>query len=523
MNAYDYLLSGEPSDESIAIIDSEDRPWSYGQLRCAVEHLCGYIEQSALPGERCAIYAANGPMWITTFLAVIRSGRVAVPIPAEAPESLVHRIIRSCSPRLAFVDARRVGPLASLHQPDLIVIAENSEDDAGVVDMDEALACLPPEHSYATQGEDLAAIFYTAGTTGDPRGVMISHLNIAASTSAAAECLRLSAIDRVMHLLPMSSWFGASLLTTHLRSGGGVVLQRQPIYPAELSSRLHETACTGFAGTPGTYQLLLANPVIAARTFPHLRYLQLAGGRMPSSMLGDLHRALPGKPLYIMYGQTEATAFLSCLTPDLPEAAPDCVGRSLPGIRLEVVNAQGLPVAPGETGDIVAQGPCVAGGYWHEPEQTSKVFRNGRLYTGDLGTLDSDGMLHITGRSRDFLKLGGVRVSCAQIEQAICMFPGIRELAVISKDDDLLGQSVVLFAVHPRGEEVHHQLAEFCALHLPFSQRPREIYFRTHLPHNAFGKVDHRALQEDLSVQVTVPVCADTLQVGQNGDAIATA
>ena len=163
-------------------------------------------------------------------------------------------------------------------------------------------------------------------------------------------------------------------------------------------------------------------------------------------------------------------------------------------------------------GEIVVDGPNVAKGYWFEPEASRRTFRGGRLYTGDLATTDADGWMTLAGRTCDFLKLGGVRIEVNQIERRICEFPDMHEAAVISKHDDVLGETVVLFAVHPLGEKVRHELTDFCATHLPFSQRPREIHFRAQLPRDLQGKPDRRVLLDELMFHP--PAIAEQLQAG---------
>src|SRR5208337_2856695 len=246
--------------------------------------------------------------------------------------------------------------------------------------------------------DDLAALMFTSGSTGRPRGVMVSNRNIVANTNSIVEYLGLTANDRIMAVLPFHYCFGASLLHTHLRVGGSVVIDSRFMYPERVLQRMQETACTGFAGVPSHFQILLRKSAIAKMSFPHLRYVQQAGGQLAPAFIAELRQALPGKQVFVMYGQTEATARLSYLPPELLDTKLGSVGKGIPGVALSVVDESGQRALPGQTGEIVAEGGNVALGYWQDEEETARHFRNGKLYTGDLATVDEDGFLYIVDR-----------------------------------------------------------------------------------------------------------------------------
>jgi acyl-coenzyme A synthetase/AMP-(fatty) acid ligase len=171
------------------------------------------------------------------------------------------------------------------------------------------------------------------------------------------------------------------------------------------------------------------------------------------------------------------------------------IGRGIPGVRLTVLSPHGPPVAPGEIGEIVAEGDNIAAGYWNAQDETAVVFRNGKLYTGDLATVDNEGYIFIVDRAKDFIKPGGQRVSCQQIESIILGFPDLVEAAVIGMPDDLRGEAVKLFVVHPQGDLICEALKAFCAKHLSIHQCPKEIIFCSALPKNSSGKLDRLALK----------------------------
>ncbi len=192
-----------------------------------------------------------------------------------------------------------------------------------------------------------------------------------------------------------------------------------------------------------------------------------------------------------MYGQTEATARLSYVPPEDLDRKIGSIGKAIPGVTLQVLDESGNPVQPGTIGEVVAEGANVTNGYWHEPEESARCFRNGKLYTGDLGTVDEEGFIYVVDRAKDFLKCGGKRVSCRQLEEKLLEFHELLEAAVVGVKDDILGEAVKAFIVprnsHADGLEARVRL--FCKEHLPFQLMPKEVVVMQSLPKNSSGKV----------------------------------
>jgi acyl-CoA synthetase (AMP-forming)/AMP-acid ligase II len=263
------------------------------------------------------------------------------------------------------------------------------------------------------------------------------------------------------------------------------------MYPETVLQRMIDTECTGFAGVPSHFQILLRSSSLRKRKFPHLRYVQQAGGYLAPSFIRELREALPTTQVFIMYGQTEATARLSYLPPEFLDTKLSSIGRGMPGVRLRVVNDSGEDVRPGEVGEIVATGESVTRGYWRAPQESETSFRGGNLHTGDLARVDEDGFVYIVDRAKDFLKCGGGRVSCRQIEEQLLEFEDLLEAAVIGIPDDVLGEAVKAFVV-PRVRECNgmkERLALFCKGRMSPQHVPKEIVVLSTLPKNSAGKV----------------------------------
>ena len=243
----------------------------------------------------------------------------------------------------------------------ILVVSDQTGPDAGLPngvnleDLRTQHAAREPEPADVVP-DDLAAAMFTSGSTGRPRGVMVASRNIVANTESIMEYLALTSADRMMVVLPFHYCFGTSLLHTHLRAGGSLVLEARFMYPEQALKRMLETACTGFAGVPSHYQILLRRSRMSKMQFPHLRHVRQAGGHLAPIFLQELRDALPATQIFVMYGQTEATARLSYLPPPFLQAKLGSVGKGIPGVKLTVVDESGQAVMPGQIGEIVAEG-----------------------------------------------------------------------------------------------------------------------------------------------------------------------
>ena len=345
---------------------------------------------------------------------------------------------------------------------------------------------------------DLAAIMCTSGSTGEARGVMVTHQNILINTEDILACTGIGAADRVMTVLPFYHCYGTSLLHTHLTAGGSLVLNNRFLFPEKVLDEMEQTACTGLAGVPATYQILLRKTRFAQRKFPALRWLQQAGGKLPNPLIREIRQALPEVKLFVMYGQTEATARLSCLPPERLDDKLGSIGRGLPHTRLEVLRPDGATVAPGsdEVGEIVASGENVTSGYWDDPDETARFFRDGKLHTGDMARIDADGFLFIVERARDFIKAMGYRVGPKEVEEVLAEMPEVVEAAVIGVPDELWGEAVKAFVVTIRpGRLTDDDVRGHCLKRLPNYKIPQHIEFMPQLPKLSNGKVDKELLR----------------------------
>lgn len=492
MNTADYLLSPADSDAT-AVVDGEST-FSYGQLRATVWQLATEIEATgSRPGDRVGILAHNSFFWVAAYLAAMYSGRVAVPLPITNTPDQMGRHAELVDIQSFLVDRPAHRRFATALDRCPII------EDPGIY------GAAGAGWSPARVEPDSDAVFQlTSGTTAAPKAVRVTHGNIQANTASIIEYLRLEADDRMLVVLPFSYCFGASLLHTHLRVGGSIALCHSLTFPETVVDAIDLHKCTGFAGVPSTFQLLLRASSFQRRRLPTLRHLQQAGGKLPPSLIDELVRAQPQARTFVMYGQTEATARLSYLPPQEIERRRGSIGRGIPGVTLRVLNNAEQEVAPGEVGELVATGQNITKGYWNDPVATAEKYRDNALRTGDLATIDADGFVYIVDRLGDFIKSWGFRVSSHEVEDAALQVDGVVAAAAVGVPDEDAGEAIALFVVSSESVTDGEILRELRG-RLPKHMLPRWVQPLPELPLNANGKPLKAKLRE-LSGSLRTPV-----------------
>jgi acyl-CoA synthetase (AMP-forming)/AMP-acid ligase II len=344
---------------------------------------------------------------------------------------------------------------------------------------------------------DLAAIIYTSGSTGESRGVMLSHRNLVSNAQSIASYLRLTAVDRVMCVLPFYYVYGLSLLHTHLAVGGSVVIDNRFAFPNVILGAMQHHSVTGFAGVPSTFALLLHRSNLAETTLPALRYVTQAGGPMAPPRIREWLERGPKVPFYVMYGATEASARLTYLEPSRLSEKLGSIGKAIPNVEIQIVKEDGTNAAPGEVGELVARGSNISRGYWNSPDESREKFGSRGYRTGDLGYVDEDGFVFLVGRTQDMLKVGAHRVGAKEIEEVLHDYPGIQEVAVVGAPHELLGEVPVAFVcLESETERRAESLQAFCKSRLPSHKVPTQFIFLSDLPKlGSVGKIDRTRLR----------------------------
>jgi len=222
--------------------------------------------------------------------------------------------------------------------------------------------------------------------------------------------------------------------------------------------------------------------------FPRLRYVTQAGGKLPNPFIKEFVDSFPNVKFFVMYGQTEATARLSYLPPEMVMTKLGSIGKGIPGVKLEVLDSEGVPVQPGEVGELAVTGKNVMLGYFQDEELTRQTIRNGRLYTGDLGTVDEDGFIYIVAREKEFIKVGGERISPKEIEEVIVRLPQVVDCSILGVPDDILGEAIKALVVLNGSSVTAKDIIDHCNLHLSPVKIPKYVEFIDKIPVSDTGK-----------------------------------
>lgn len=492
------------------------RRFTYGEINQKTVRLAAFLLGNGLQkGDRVGILSENSPEYIASYFAVQKAGGIPVDINFHYSAYEIKKIINHCSASILIVEDKyrkvvvdfiketpSIYAIISIDTrssvPSSLSIEENIPSHVRCICLDDAVKKEEKRSAFpSSAGEDIASIVYTSGTTGEPKGVMLSHDNFMANACSIIDYLHLTESDRVMVVLPFCYSYGKSLLTTHLLVGGTLILENSFMYPNVVLEKMVEEGVTGFAGVPSTFAILLNRSNIRKYLFPKLRYVTQAGGAMPPRHAFEFSKILPLTEIYIMYGQTEATARLTYLEPRDLHKKPGSIGKPIPRVNIELVKDSGTVAEEGQEGEIVVRGKNVMLGYWNNMEETAKVLQDGTLYTGDIAKKDQDGYLYIVGRRSDMMKSGANRISPKEIEEVILELSEVHEAAVVGVYDEILGEAIRAVIVLREGREMDaKKVQRHCQAKLASFKIPKEVVFVGELPKTSSGKVRRCLLKE---------------------------
>ena len=477
------------------MIWEHDRWWTYEEVSLRARRLAHFlVHECGVPkGARVALYWDNSADAIAASFGIWLAGGVLVALNTDLRDGDLAFQIRHSDATVVIAGRRQLRHLLPALPTETTGVATLVAD--GPLPPSESVPQrLVPWAQIVTDGPaladpvrtidvDLAAIVYTSGSTGEPKGVMLSHLNLVSNMRSIVAYLELTEADRIMMILPHFYIYGLSLVLTHVLVGGSIVLDNRFMYPNTVLQTMAETRTTGFAGVPSTFSILLARSTVRETSLPALRYVTQAGGAMPPAVQQEVAAAFAPARLFVMYGATEAAPRLSYLSPDDLSRKWGSIGKPVDNVDLFVADQDGRPLSPGEEGEIVARGSNITAGYWKDPEASAEVLRDGLYFTGDLGVQDEEGFLFVTGRAKDIMKVKGFRVSPREIEERLVEIDGIAEAAVVAVPDELLGEAPVAVLVAANGDRPSEELLRaHMQKALPAYKQPRHYLYVDALP-----------------------------------------
>jgi long-chain acyl-CoA synthetase len=461
--------------------------------RCAA----GLAQRGVAAGDRVAILLGNGIPFPVVMFATLRLGAIAVPISIREQTPGLAYMLEHCGAKLVVHDADLADRLPPESQTPALAHRIPVEPGAPCSRM--ALLAEPHGTAPAAVEEDTAIILYTSGTTGRPKGAMLTHLGICHSALHFEYCMGLNSADRAIVAVPMSHVTGViALIAAMVRAAATLIVM--PVFKSgEFLALAQRERMTHSLLVPAMYNLFLLDPAFETGDFKAWRVGGYGGAPMAPATIARFAQKLPGLSLMNAYGSTETTSPVTMMPPSETAARPDSVGCALPCAEILIMDEQGCEVATGQQGEIWLRGPMVVSGYWNNPEATAESFVAGFWRSGDVGSIDAEGYVRVFDRTKDMINRGGYKVFSVEVENVLMSHPAVLEAAAVAQACPVLGERVHAFVALKQADVRAEDLKEHCARLLADYKVPDFFTLRTEpLPRNANGKLMKRALREQL-------------------------
>ncbi len=479
----------------------EDREYYNTELRDASGRLERALRDLGVGvGDVVAVTMSNCPQVFESFSAVFAMGGVALPILfVLTPQEM--RFILEDSETVAVITDAVIAPkvLEAVEGMERVrhVIVVGGEDGARTLSYERLLSSGPSELEIVDrEPDDLAMLMYTSGTTGKPKGVMLTHENLITSAESAYRANEVKEPQIGLMCLPLAHIYGVGAMNAanfnEFPEGKAIMMRWYD--PEECLRLIERYRVNFFPAVPTMYSLILNHPNVDKYDTTSLK--DCIAGAAPLPL--ELRRAFMEKfgcTMRQLYGLTESTGMGACLRPSM-EWRDGSTGKAYDNMELAIFDEDDNELGPGEIGEVVIRGPQVMKGYLKRPEETAEALRNGWLHTGDIGYLDEDGYLYITDRKKDIIIKGGENIMPTQIEEVLYQHPAVAEAAVIGVPDPDYGEEIVAcVALKPGAEAAPEEILAFCAERLPSFKRPREVRILQSLPKSSIGKILKRELR----------------------------
>ncbi|WP_419876960.1 long-chain-fatty-acid--CoA ligase [Brevibacillus centrosporus] len=469
---------------------------TYAELDQQVEFLAaGLAKRGIGSGDAVALLLDNRPEFVSAYYAILRVGAAVVPMnPIYTPREISY--ILSNSHTKAVVALPALAPTINslkeeLPELQLVIYTEpvGEELTIGQLISEKATEYEEPER----HEDSLAVILYTSGTTGQPKGAMLSHRNMDSNAEAMGILFELEPDDRVVAVLPMFHVFCMTVCLNGPIRSGSTILIVQRFHPVEVVNVIRDQKASCFAGVPTMYNYMLQLPSATRADFSTIRVCCSGGASMPVELLHKFEEKF-GVKIMEGYGLSEA-APATAFNPIRGTRKPGSVGIDLPGVTNKVVDPEGNEVPRGEVGELIVYGPNVMLGYLGLPEETKAALKDGWLYTGDLARMDEEGYVYIVDRKKDMILVDGYNVYPREVEEVLYQHPAIIEAAVIGIPDEVHGEAVKAFVALREIAVSQEDILSFCNDKLAKYKIPRQVEFVAELPKNSTGKILRRSLR----------------------------
>ena len=481
---------------------------SYAELKDRVARLASALRSLGLePGNRIGMLALNSDRYVEYYYSSWWAGGVANPVNVRWSAREIAYSLDDCDTRILLVDQHfqdRIPELLKLSRSlQTVIYVGDGAPPTGMLDGEGLIASARPCSDACRSDEDLAAVLYTGGTPGLPKGAMLTHANLYINGLNTLATIPRTPESVCALGAPMFHVAGAGLMLQLM-----IILGRQVILPsfdeAQLLRAIHEERATEVFLVPTMLKRLLDHPTRRQHDLSSLRTVLYGASPIDSTLLRQALEALPQLDFWHLYGMTELSSAVTALRPQYHRLGSNTerlrsAGVTMPAVELRIVDSQGLPVSPGIVGEITVRGPCVMAGYWNKPAETTQAIRDGWMHTGDGGRLDADGFLYVVDRMKDMIVTGGENVYSAEVENAITQLPAVSQCAVIGVPDEHWGERVhAVVVLKPGAQLTDKELIAHCRELIASYKCPRSVDFKEALPLSAAGKILKYKLREPL-------------------------
>ena len=491
----------------------DDRRMTFGELADRVSRLAnGLADLGVGAGDRVAVMQVNCNEHIESYFATAKLDAIFVPINFRARSEELSFMLNDSGVK-AIILGQRYQDMVRQVKPELTTLEHQITLEAPADDFvsyEDLIANSSDEERFpAADGDDVTIIMFTAGTTGTPKGVMLSHNSFSSYILANVEPVDMEVAEKNILTVPLHHIAGVQAVMAAIYGGRTLVLQRQ--FDEEGWMKLVQDEQVNRAMmVPTMLKRLMDQPSFGSYDLSSLRVITYGAAPMPLEVIKKAIVEFPDTRFINAFGQTETASTITMLPPDaheIREGDPDydqkmkrlgSIGKPLPDVEVRIVDEDGHDVALGENGEIVARGERLMKGYWNREEATRETLRGGWLYTGDLGYWDDEGFIFLSGRAKDFLKRGGEMIAPEEVEQIIMSHPAVDEAAIIGVPDIEWGERVRAIVVRKPGMELTmEEVVEHCRPRMAGFKRPEDVIFIEELPRNPMGKVLKRVLREE--------------------------
>ncbi|AFZ33838.1 Long-chain-fatty-acid--CoA ligase [Stanieria cyanosphaera PCC 7437] len=496
MNITDHIERASKLFPDKTALIFEGKSYTYQELNQLANRMANGLKQLGVTkSDRVALFLPNIPEFIISYLGILKLGAIAVSLNVMLKSSEVSFILNDCTAKVLITTEELREQVYKREIPQLQTILLAEQQIGKGISLDQIIANASPNaEAVDLNKNDPAAIVYTSGTTGFPKGATLSHGNIISNMAAQNRCCNMTSGDRILLYLPLFHCFGQNaVLNAGLNVGAAIVLQRR-FKPEQVLDAILKEKITMFFGVPTVFiKLLNLNPSVLA----NVRYFFSAAAPMPVEIAQKWQEQY-GIVIHEGYGLTE-TSPCACYNHN-SNYKFGSIGTPIDDVEMKIVDTEGREVSPGEIGEIAIKGSNVMLGYWNRPLETAKVLKNGWFHSGDIGSMDQDGYFYIVDRLKDMINVSGFKVYPAEVENVLYQHPAVAEAAVYGIPDPFKGETVNANIVLKYGI-TETEMAAFCAERIATYKVPKCFKFVNSIPKNPTGKILKRMLREE---QITV-------------------